>query len=415
MENHIYIRGRRSDTRPCKKNYIYGVKMTFDREYFESDNQLIGYRAEGFRDYAAHFAALQRILSLKPSSVLELGGARGYVAKKLIMHGIPTTVLEISDHCFHTRAVDSFVQHDIEKTPYPFADKQFDLVFTDSVLEHLHYERIDDVIKEITRVSKRSLHGVPLTDSGQTREEFMGDNTHVIFESKSWWTDKFTKSDPTHILELSGNIIGDLGHQLMVGKEIPGVSIDGTDLVKLNIGSFVNMFYYGWSNTDVLDLSAFAHPNGYLFKQIDATKPFPVPDGRVNLIFSSHMLEHLTRVDAAVFMRECYRMLCTGGHIRIAVPDVGLLIEDYMCHDLDFLKHISPGAERATCNMDKFYEVAIANHFSVYDACNLKQLLESVGFKDVKQIDPFHSRSKIMESETIVSHPTISLVMEGTK
>jgi predicted SAM-dependent methyltransferase len=385
--------------------------MTFDREYFESDNQNIGYRGEGFRDFAAHFAAVQRIMSLKPTSVLELGGARGYVAKKLIMHGIPTTVLEISDHCYHTRAVNSFVMHDIEKPPYPFTDKQFDLVFSDSVLEHLHYEHIDDVIKEITRVSKRSLHGVPLTDSGQTREEFMGDNTHIIFESKAWWTEKFAKADPTHVLELSGNIMGDAGNHV----PIPGNSVDGSDLVKLNVGSFVNMFYYGWSNTDILDLTGFAQPNGYIFKQIDATKPFPVPDGRANLIFSSHMLEHLTYANASVFLRECYRMMCAGGHIRIAVPDVGSLMEDYVNHNMGFLNHISPGAERAACDMVKFYEVALSNHSTVYDACNLKAILESAGFKDVKQIDPFHSRSKIMEDETIVSHPTISLVMEGTK
>lgn len=385
--------------------------MTTDREYFESDNQTLGYRGEGFRDYAAHFAAVDRIRSLNPVSVLELGGARGYVAKKLIANGIPTTVMDNSEHCYHTRAVDSFVQHDIEKLPYPFADKQFDLVFSDSTLEHLHYERIDDVVKEITRVSKRSLHGVPLTDSGQTREQFMIDNTHIILESRAWWTAKFMGADPTHIPEISGDIMGDAGNHI----NIPRLSIDGTDLVKLNIGSFINMFYYGWSNADVIDLSEFANRNGYTFKQIDATKPFPVPDGYVNLIFSSHMMEHLTHLESVNFLRECYRMMCDGGIIRIAVPSVGLLMQKYIDHDLDFLKHINPNAEKATCDLDKFYEVVFVNHAHIYDSCSLKQILEFAGFKDVKQIDPFHSRSEIMEKETIVSHPTISLVMEGIK
>jgi predicted SAM-dependent methyltransferase len=307
--------------------------------------------------------------------------------------------------------VDSFVLHDIEKPPYPFADKQFDLVFSDSVLEHLHYEHIDEVVKEIVRVSKGSLHGVPITDSGQTREQFMGDSTHIIFESKAWWTEKFAKADPTHVLEISGNIMGDAGYKIVV----PSMSIDGTDLVKLNVGSFINMFYYGWSNTDILDLSDFARHNAYIFKQHDSSMLFPVKDGCVNLIFSSHMLEHLTRDNARNFLKECYRMMCDGGVIRIAVPNVGLLMQKYIDHDLDFLKHISPGAEKAVCDIDKFYEVALANHAQIYDSCSLKRDLESVGFEDVEISDPFHSRSKIMENETIVSHPTISLVMEATK
>lgn len=385
--------------------------MTYDREYFESDNQNIGYRAEGFRDFVAHFCALDRILSLKPTSVLELGGARGYVAKKLIANEVPATVIDISEHCFHTRAVDSFIVHDLEKPPYPFSDKQFDLAFSDSVLEHLHYEHIDKVVKEITRVSKRSLHGVPITDSGQTREQFMGDNTHVIFESKAWWEEKFAKADPTHKVEISGNIMGDANNKVLV----PGYSKFDPSAVKINVGSFINMFYYGWINTDILGLEDFAKKESYIFVRNDMTKPFMYPDGYVDCIFASHSLEHIGVEDGLKFLKECHRILKAGGVIRIAVPDCGLLMHQYVDNDLDYLKHISPMAESCTCNLDKYLSVGLNNHAYAYDVCNLKQLLESAGFKGVKRSDPFHSRSRIMELETIVSHPTISLVMEGTK
>ena len=386
--------------------------MTFDREYFESDNQNIGYRAEGYRDFAAHFSAVERIQSHNPSSVIEIGGARGYVSKKLTAVGIPSVVIDVSDHCFHTRAVEQFVKHDLENIPYPFEDKQFDLAYSDSTLEHIHYEKIDDVIKEIIRISKKGLNGIPVNDDGTiTKDQFDEDNTHIIFESKSWWSDKFKKIDPAYQVDISGNIAGDAGYKF----NVPALSIDGSDLVKLNIGSFVNMFYYGWSNTDSIDLSQFADYNKYIFKQHDATTPFPIPDGCVNLIFSSHMMEHLTFVESTNLMKECYRMMCNGGHIRIAVPDIGLLMKKYIDNDLDFLKHISPASEKSVCNIDKFGEVALANHAQIFDACSLKNLIESAGFKDVKQSDPFHSRSDMMEKETIVSHPTISLVMEATK
>jgi len=391
--------------------FTRGVKITFDREYFESDNQLIGYRGVGFRDFSVHFMAVDRILTLSPTSVLEIGGARGYVAKKLIARGIPTIVMERSDHCYHTRAVDTFVQHDIEIPPYPFKDKQFDLVFSDSVLEHLHYEHIDDAIKEITRVSKRSLHGVPITDSGQSREEFMGDSTHIIFESREWWKERFAKADPTHVLEISGNIAGDANYQ----ANIPVVSVDGTDLVKLNVGSSINMFYYGWTNTDIVDFSQFAHRERCIFNQHDATTRFPANDEYVNLIFTSHVIEHFTLQESMDFLKECFRMLCKGGHIRIAVLDTEMLMKRCINRELDFLKHIDPGAEKLVCNLDKFHEVTAVRRKQMYDVCNLTHLLKSTGFKDIKQSDPFHSRSDIMEKETIVSYPTISLVMEATK
>jgi predicted SAM-dependent methyltransferase len=348
---------------------------------------------------------------MKPKNVLELGGARGYVAKKLIASGVPTRVLERSKHCFYTRAVDTFIPHDIEYTPYPFGDKEFDMVFSDSVMEHLSYEHIDDVIKEITRISNRSLHGMPITDSGQTREEFMGDNTHVIYESKEWWVNKFKQADPSHVVEISGNIVGDAGNVV----SLPTVSYDGTDLIKLNIGSYINMFHYGWTNTDILDLGKFAERSCYIFNQHDATKQFPVGDGVVDLIFTSHALEHFKKEDARNLLKECYRIMKPGGRIRIAVPNVELLMRQCVDGNLDYLKHISPGAERAKCDMDKFCEVAMSNHERLYSACSLRSDLKDAGFVDIEISDPFHSKSLVMQNETIVSHPDISLVMEAVK
>ena len=53
--------------------------------------------------------------------------------------------------------------------------------------------------------------------------------------------------------------------------------------------------------------------------------------------------------------------------------------------------------------------------YELFDECNMVKYLESAGFKNVRVADPFHSRSKIMQNETTVKYPTISLVVEGTK
>jgi len=43
---------------------------------------------------------------------------------------------------------------DMEKTPYPFRDGEFDLVLLKDSLEHVGFHRVDDVIREVKRILK---------------------------------------------------------------------------------------------------------------------------------------------------------------------------------------------------------------------------------------------------------------------
>jgi SAM-dependent methyltransferase len=61
----------------------------------------------------------------------------------------------------------------------------------------------------------------------------------------------------------------------------------------------------------------------------DLRRPFPWPDDTAEAIYSSHTLEPLSKRDGARFLDECARVLAPGGVLRIAVPDLALLIADY--------------------------------------------------------------------------------------
>jgi SAM-dependent methyltransferase len=61
----------------------------------------------------------------------------------------------------------------------------------------------------------------------------------------------------------------------------------------------------------------------------DLRRPFPWPDASAEAIYSSHTLEHLSKRDGARFLDECARVLAPGGVLRIAVPDLALVIADY--------------------------------------------------------------------------------------
>ena len=196
----------------------------------------------------------------------------------------------------------------------------------------------------------------------------------------------------------------------------PMASPDGIVRKKINFGCYIGMFHYGWENTDVLDLTNFAKSNGYRFSCVDTAKPLvKYGTNSTDLIFSSHMLEHLTREDGFKWLKECFRILKPGGIIRIAVPDTDLIARSMINRDTEWFKHFSPGAEACNTSIERAIEVILPQHLWFYNCENLETTLGAAGFSDIHKETPFTSSNRQLEGETIVSHPSISLVMEATK
>lgn len=57
-------------------------------------------------------------------------------------------------------------------------------------------------------------------------------------------------------------------------------------------------------------------------KSGDVTEGLPFPDASFDVVYHSHLLEHLPLEKAPFFMRECNRVLKAGGVIRVLVPDL---------------------------------------------------------------------------------------------
>lgn len=58
-------------------------------------------------------------------------------------------------------------------------------------------------------------------------------------------------------------------------------------------------------------------------------KGIPFNDNSVDVIYHSHMLEHIDREDVEGFQREVMRVLKPGGIQRVCVPDLGFLVARY--------------------------------------------------------------------------------------
>ena len=61
----------------------------------------------------------------------------------------------------------------------------------------------------------------------------------------------------------------------------------------------------------------------------DATKKIPLEANSVECIYTSHMLEHLSCDGASAFLIEALRILKKGGVLRIAVPDLRIVVNNY--------------------------------------------------------------------------------------
>ncbi len=120
----------------------------------------------------------------------------------------------------------------------------------------------------------------------------------------------------------------------------------------------------------------------------------PVADGVADTVYSSHMLEHLSRENARRFLRECRRVLKPGGWLRISIPDLAKLTDDYL-RDGDGDRFVS----RLMLSHGR------RGHKWMYDERSLKLLLLDVGFDEVVMLPPgktnlvFHDGLDLHERE----------------
>ncbi len=91
-------------------------------------------------------------------------------------------------------------------------------------------------------------------------------------------------------------------------------------LVRINIGSGGKPLD-GWVNCDVV-----WRVDAYL----DATKPWPVPDNSVDLVYADNVIEHITLDLGRRVFKYSFAALKPGGIFRLATPDVEAVARQYL-------------------------------------------------------------------------------------
>jgi len=104
---------------------------------------------EGKERWISYWHQIDEVLRLKPKNILEIGVGTGMVSNYLKEQDIEIKTLDFDSE----RKPDLVGSVD----DIPFNDNSFDLVLCAEVLEHLPFDKFEKSLKELKRISRRSV------------------------------------------------------------------------------------------------------------------------------------------------------------------------------------------------------------------------------------------------------------------
>ena len=120
----------------------------------------------------------------------------------------------------------------------------------------------------------------------------------------------------------------------------------------------------------------------------DITKKLPFKENSVDLIFSRETLEHLTYRELINHLIECHKVLKIGGKVRIAIPDLDIMIQNFLKRETDFLNekdHWEINEDFPIENHSEFFVAQTMYHDHRYNHNfeTLHNSLKKVGFENI--------------------------------
>lgn len=144
----------------------------------------------------------------------------------------------------------------------------------------------------------------------------------------------------------------------------------------------------GWLNTDLEP-----QRGGATTVFLDITEPFPFPDSSLDSILSEHVIEHVSFHQGQDFLRECFRVLKSGGVLRVATPDLTILLGLHGA-PLNSIQRqfVADVIDRFFPNCPRYDPIFAINtefrefgHQFLYDESTLRESLRAAGFADIRR------------------------------
>ena len=150
----------------------------------------------------------------------------------------------------------------------------------------------------------------------------------------------------------------------------------------------------------------------------DITKKFPWTDSSIDIVYSSHTLEHFSREDGRRVLAECHKVLRKNGIIRIVVPDLRHNVIEYIegrIYADDFIEKLD--VLYGNCNnavkkrLSPFFQFP---HKCMYDNPRLLEILNEIGFDASTRI-AFDSDIEEIRLVELEERTKNSVIVEGRK
>jgi predicted SAM-dependent methyltransferase len=150
----------------------------------------------------------------------------------------------------------------------------------------------------------------------------------------------------------------------------------------------------------------------------DLTKKFPWPDSSVDVVYTSHTLEHFNKNDGRRFLTDCHRVLRKDGILRVVVPDLRYIVNDYLDGRVfadDFITKLDVLYGHSDNKLkNKLLPFIQFPHKCMYDASRLVEILNDIGFKCQRK-GAFESDIEDIRQIELDLRTRTSLIVEGFK
>lgn len=165
------------------------------------------------------------------------------------------------------------------------------------------------------------------------------------------------------------------------------INFDNSPSIMLANSPFIYFFakIFRFLNKEQIENINWNKKNKILFA--DAKKKIPLHNDSAECIYTSHMMEHLSKEESVSFLNEAFRVLEPGGILRIAVPDLKLAVNFYVqTQDADtFMEKIllAPPPINTIKEKISLFFTGYRQHQWMYDEKSLSKLIKKVGFKQI--------------------------------
>lgn len=182
---------------------------------------------------------------------------------------------------------------------------------------------------------------------------------------------------------------------------------------------YLNVGYWTQLQSGVIYKDLNGTSNTFMLNH-DLNNGTPANDNTLDVVYHSHMLEHLTFSEGISFIKECFRVLRPGGIMRLLVPDLELWAKAYLSKDKHFL-----GEYQKTLDSNTYFTPGAIfmgmlhnhGHKMGYDFETVFWLLQESGFVDIQKT--LYSASALTEISIIEPRNPLksmeSLCVECTK